>query len=109
MYVPAAQALLTCAHAAPSTALENVDPSSHAAHRMSAVAEPAVDMPWPIGHVAHATHASLPALALKVPGWHVAQTRSDDALGAAVSYVPAAHTVMELHVRSATPVGGADV
>ena len=57
----------------------------------------------------HATQASLPSVALKWPAAHVEHTRLDDALGAAVSYWPAAHVVMAWHTRSDMPVGAAKV
>jgi hypothetical protein len=50
----------------PSLLLENVSPE-HGLHWRSAVALPSVDRPSPAGHVAHATHASLPASALNAP------------------------------------------
>jgi len=109
MYSPAAHAPLICAHAAPPAEAENVAPSTHAPHWRSAVSEPAADSPWPAGHVRHAAHAWLPAVALNSPLSHVAHSRSDDAPGALVSYLPAAHTVMTAHVRSAVPDGGTDV
>ena len=109
MYSPAAHAPRICAHAAPPAEAENVAPSTHAPHWRSAVSEPAADSPWPAGHVRHAAHAWLPAVALNSPPSHVAHSRSDDAPGALVSYLPAAHTVMAAHVRSAVPDGGTDV
>ena len=42
-YSPAAHGALTAAHALPSSAVENVEPSSHALHTRSATAEPACD------------------------------------------------------------------
>jgi hypothetical protein len=51
-------------------------------------------MPSPIGHIAHATPASLPSLALKVPGWHGEHTRLLVVVGAAVAYSPLAHVAM---------------
>ena len=109
MYSPAAHSPRICAHAAPPAEAENVAPSTHAPHWRSAVSEPAADSPWPAGHVRHAAHAWLPAVALNSPPSHVAHSRSDDAPGALVSYLPAAHTVMAAHVRSAVPDGGTDV
>ena len=50
-----------------------------------------MDMPSPTGHVAHAKHASLPALALKVPAAHAAHVRSALAVAALSMNVPAAH------------------
>ena len=64
------------------------------------MAEPGVDMPWPAGQVLHATHASLPAAALKVPLGHAEHTRLLVSVGALVSYSPAAHVVMSRHTRS---------
>jgi hypothetical protein len=59
--------------------------------------------------VRHATHTWLPADALKVLEGQLLHVRSEDALGAAVSYVPAAHVVIARHTRSAWPVGAANV
>ena len=109
MYSPAAHSPRMAAHAAPLSSAENVAPSSHAAHWRSAVSEPATDMPSPAAHVFHATQAWLPAVALNVPLAHVAHSRSDEAPGALVSYLPAAHTVMSAQVRSAVPEGAAEV
>ena len=55
------------------------------------------------------THASLPAAALNVPAAHAAHSRSDEAPGAAVSYVPAAQVVTAAHTRSAWLCGATDV
>ena len=84
-------------------------PVVHAPHWRFATSEPASVCPWPAGHVRHATQASLPSVALKWPAAHVEHTRLDDALGAAVSYWPAAHVVMAWHTRSDVPVGAAKV
>ena len=109
MNSPAAHGARIGVHASPLSAAENVDPTVQGAHWRSAVAEPAVDMPWPTAHVFHATQPSLPALVLKLPAAHAAHSRFDETPGAFVSYLPAAHTRMALHVRSALPVGAADV
>jgi hypothetical protein len=92
--VPAAQTALTVAHASPLTTAEYVVPATQAAHWRSVVVEPALDMPSPTGHVAHAAHGPLPAVALKVPAGHAEHTRSDVSVGAAVSVSPAGHVVM---------------
>ena len=84
-------------------------PGKHALHWRFAISEPASVWPMPAGHVRHATQASLPSVALKWPAAHVEHTRLDDALGAAVSYWPAAHVVMAWHTRSDVPVGAAKV
>ena len=108
MYSPAAHSPRMAAHAAPLSSAENVAPSSHAAHWRSAVSEPATDMPSPAAHVFHAAQAWLPAVAFHVPLAQVAHSRSDEAPGALVSYLPAAHTVMSAHVRSAVPEGATE-
>ena len=66
-YSPASHAALTGVHVEPSMVSENVVPALQAAHTRSAVVEPAVACPWPAGHVRHAAHAWLPAVALNVP------------------------------------------
>ena len=109
MYCPGAHGSRTALHAALLSALENEVPSKQRLHVRSVVAEPAVSSPDPAGHVAHALHAALPALALKCPPAQSVQTRSDDAPGATVSYWPAAQMVMALHTRSAVPCGAAEV
>ena len=109
MYCPGAHGSRTALHAALLSALENEVPSKQRLHVRSVVAEPAVSSPDPAGHVAHALHAALPALALKCPPAQSVQTRSDDAPGATVSYWPAAQMVMALHTRSAVPLGATDV
>jgi hypothetical protein len=109
MNSPAAQGARIGAHTSPLSASENVEPTAQGAHWRSAVAEPTTDMPWPFGHVFHAVQLWLPALALKRPAPQTVHSRSDDAPGALVSYLPAAHTLMALHARSVVPVGAADV
>ena len=93
MYSPAPHWLRTGLHASPLSVLENVEPWTHGAHARSVVADPTVACPSPVEHRRHATHASLPAAALKVPLAHGVHTRSDEALAAAVSYSPAWHVV----------------
>ena len=85
---------VTATHAPPSLALEYVLPDAHAAHWRSATAEPAVVIPWPIGHVDHAVHVLRPAEAVKVPGAQSAHVRSLDAVAAAVVKLPAAHCAL---------------
>ena len=109
MYSPAAHSPRMGVHAAPLSSAENVTPSSHEAHWRSAVSEPATDMPEPAPHVFHAAQAWLPAVALNCPAAQVAHSRSDEAPGALVSYLPAGHTVMSVQVRSAVPEGAAEV
>ena len=96
-------------HAAPLLLPENVEPSAHCWHPRSVVADPAADSPEPTAHVDHTTHAALPVPVLKLPVAQLVHTRSDDRPKAVVSYLPAAHTVMWLHVRSAVPLGASDV
>ena len=98
--VPAAHGALTATHASPLSSVEYVEPATHAAHWRSAVAEPATDMPCPAGHVVHAAHASLPAVALNVPSGHALHTRLDVLVNAVVSYSPTAHVEMSWHTRS---------
>jgi hypothetical protein len=50
--------------------------------------------------VAHATHASLPDVALKVSLGHALHTRSVFFVGAVVWYSPLAHVLMSRHTRS---------
>ena len=92
-YSPIAHAALTGVQAAPSLVSEKVVPAAQAAHTRSEVAEPAAVWPSPTGHVLQATHASLPAVALKWFAGQEAHVRSDEALAAAVSYSPAWHVV----------------
>ena len=73
---PGPHGALTATHALPSLVVEYVEPATHAAHWRSAMAEPNAERPWPTGHVAHATHAWLPEVALKVPSGHGEHTRS---------------------------------
>ena len=77
-----------------SSTLVKLVPSTHASHRRSAVAEPAVFWPWPAGQVAQAEHAPLPAAVLNWPAAHAAQSRSDVVVGAALRYSPAAHSAL---------------
>ena len=72
---------VTATHAPPSLALEYVMPDAHAAHWRSASAEPALDMPWPIGHVDQAAHASDPTVALKCPVAHAVQELAESFQG----------------------------
>ena len=109
MNSPAAHSPRIGAHAAPLSVPEYVAPCAHAAHWRSAASEPAAETPCPAGHVRHASQAWLPSRALNCPAAHVAHSRSDEAPGAVVSYLPPAHTAMWLHVRSAVPLGASDV
>ena len=54
--LPAMQGALTAVHAAPSSALEKLEPTVHAVHCRFAVALPALDWPSPAGQVDHAVH-----------------------------------------------------
>jgi hypothetical protein len=80
---------VTATHAPPSLALEYVLPDVHAAHWRSATAEPAVVIPWPIGHVDHAVHVLRPAEAVKVPGAQSVHTKSALAVAGVWMNVPA--------------------
>ena len=108
-YLPIAHMALTGMQAAPSLVSEKVVPAAQAAHTRSAVADPAAVWPSPTGHVLQATHASLPAVALKWFAGHGSHARSDEALGAAVSYSPAWHVVTAWHTRSDVADGAAKV
>ena len=119
----AAHAMLTEAHALPSSVLLKVATPSHASHTRSAVAEPAVFWPWPAGHVAQAEHAPLPAAVLKWPAAHASlpavvlnicsghseHTRSDVVVGSAVEYSPAEQVFTVWHTRSDVVVGAVNV
>lgn len=109
MYFPAVHGAPTVMHTLPSSLLENSVTPLHAVHVRSAISVPADAWPSPTGQVRHAAHASLPAMALKVPAAHVAHSRLDEAPGAAVSYSPAWHTAIAWHVRSEVSVGAANV
>ena len=74
----------TATHAAPLSTVENVVPSTHAAHSRSDVAEPAVLWPELMAHVAHAAHVDKPAVAVKVPLAQAAHVRSMLAVAAVV-------------------------
>jgi len=107
--LPAAHGALTVAQTLPSFAVENVAPTTQAAHARSAISEPACDSPAPMAHFFHGLHAWLPETDLNVPDAQVLHWRSDEAPNAAVSYWPGVHTVMARHTRSASPVGAANV
>ena len=89
--VPGPHGVCTGMHAAPSFLSEYVWPATQELHWRSAVADPAADMPLPTGHVAHVAHASLPVVALNVPGGQEAQTRSELVVEALLMNVPAEH------------------
>jgi hypothetical protein len=59
---------------------ENVDATTHAAHWRSAMAEPSIDKPQPMGHVVHTAQLSvanvLLATDLNEPSTHGAHVRS---------------------------------
>ena len=63
----------------------------------SVVAVPAAARPEPIEHSCHATHASLPDVALNVPCAQLAHVRSDDTVGAAVSRSDTEHACTAWH------------
>ena len=89
--VPGPHGVCTGTHAAPSFLSEYVWPATQKPHWRSAVTEPAAATPFPTGHVAHVAHASLPAVALNVPGGQEAQTRSELVVEALLMNVPAEH------------------
>ena len=93
MYSPAAHTPRTASHASPLSVAEKVAPATHGAHVRSAVAEPAMDWPWPTAHVLQATHAELPAVALNMPLVHAVHSRLDEGPALTVSYSPAPHVV----------------
>ena len=128
---PGAHGALTAAHAAPSLAPENVEPTTQAAHWRSAVAEPAADWPAPTAHVvhtvqlseasvvlvvalkepnAHSTHVrpllAEAATAVRKPGPHGALTATHGASLFTSEYVEPA--TQALHLRSAVLEPGAD-
>jgi hypothetical protein len=109
--VPAAHLALTGAQTAPLSSVENASPAVHTAHWRSAVAEPASDIPLPTEHVAHGAHASVasvPALAsaLKVPAEHTPQVRSLLVVATAEVNVPSAQA--ELVLSQASPLTTAE-
>jgi hypothetical protein len=79
---------VTATHAPPSLAPEYV-PDAHGAHWRSASAEPALDMPWPIGHVDQAAHELWSAEAANVSGVQSVHTRSALAVAGVWMKVPA--------------------
>ena len=84
--LPAAHGALTAAQTLPSFAVENVAPTTQAAHARSAISEPACDSPAPMAHFFHGLHAWLPETDLNVPDAQVLHWRSDEAPNAVVSY-----------------------
>ena len=90
---PAAQGAVVSLQAAPLSVAEKVAPATHGAHVRSAVAEPAMDWPWPTAHVRQAVHVALPAVALKVSLVHAVHSRLDEGPALTVSYSPAPHVV----------------
>ena len=75
-------------HSLPLLYAENAEPTAHARHWRSTIAEPALDCPEPSEHVDQVAHASLPVVALNDPGWHTAQVRSLVAVGERSLYSP---------------------
>jgi hypothetical protein len=59
--VPASQGGRTGVQAAPELVAEKLSPTTQEVHSRLAVAEPALDMPEPAGHVDHAVHFALPS------------------------------------------------
>lgn len=102
---PAAQGVLTAAHASPLSVVENVDPVAQGAQWRFAKAEPAVDMPSPIPHVRHAAQALLPTCDLKCPAAQAAHVRSLCAVAACCTAYPAAHGVLTGRHAAASLVG----
>jgi len=96
-------------HSLPSFTLLYVAPKLQAAHWRSNIAEGVLLWPSPAGQVSQATQASLPAIALKSPVAQSPHTRSDVRVNAAVSYLPAAQSLMVLHSRFDVAVGALDV
>ena len=86
---------VTATHALPSLTVEYDVPTTHAAHWRSAVAEPALDWPWPTAHVVHTAQLSVASvvlvLALNEPPAHAAHCRSLLAVAATVVRKPGAH------------------
>ena len=80
VYLPATHALLTGSHVDVPPMAVNDTPIWHGVQVLSTVAEPDA-YPKPELHVDHATHASLPDVALKVPLGHAAHVRSALAVG----------------------------
>ncbi len=67
--------------------------SRHCVQTASAVAVQLLDMDRPAPHVARqGTHVVLPVMFLNDPDWHRVHTRSDVAVGRAVSCSPTPHT-----------------
>ena len=91
VYVPGAHGALTALHTAPLMAAENVSPTVHGAHWRSAVAEPALDCPYPTPHAVQTVHLSLPNVDLKNPSGQRAQTRSELVVDAMLMYWPGMH------------------
>jgi hypothetical protein len=83
-------------HALPDDSLEYVMPSSHAVHWRSEEDKPAADAPNPAAHMRHGLHDLRPALAVKVPLGHSAQTMSFVVVAATAVYEPAAHAALIL-------------
>ena len=89
-YSPAVHTSATV-HGLPSSALEKVVPSMHAAHMRSTVAEGALLWPWPGGHVAHLPQEACPVPDVKVPASQKPHVMSAEAVAEAVMCVPAGH------------------
>ena len=89
------------AHAALSSASENVVPASQAPHCVSAVAVHADVCPWPKGHVAQVAHAALSSAAENVvPASQAPHCVSAVAVHADVCPSPAGHVEQPLHFRT---------
>jgi hypothetical protein len=90
--VPAAHDELTAVHFAPLFTFENVVPGTHAAHSLSAVAEPCTFVPEPSGQVRHSLQALFPADDLNCPETHMAHVRSAEGVAAVTKYNPTPQT-----------------
>ena len=100
-YEPATHGAVSGAHASPAVVAENELPSTHAAHRRSAMEEPAADWPSPAGQVRHAAHVPWPATEVNVPAAHGLHSRFDVSDGALDSYDPLPHAAEStVHSRS---------
>jgi len=109
-YSPAAQSPPTAPQIAPSLVALKVVPALQDPHRRLDVVVGLVVWPWPRGQLAQATHASLPAAALKVDAGQLEHTRSLVTVATADRYsaagqVPpiAAHAVSSLLVENVVP------
>jgi hypothetical protein len=87
------QSAATFAQALSLSAALNVLSKVQAAHCRSALALPALVMPYPAGQVCHAVQEVWPALEVKVPEAQSSHTRSAEAVATALRYWPAGQVV----------------